>query len=492
MMKLISFVRARRHAVRSCSALAMATWLSACGGFDSATRLEAGASARIITADAQVMTPEQRWSPLATDAGSMCPGAVTDTRNVQVPRLAKPAYLAPYTDPALGGQVQRITNARSGEVFKPVYSSMQAWNADESLLLLYRGGVNPSHVLLDGHDYGFVEQLDILPSDVEEVWWSHNDPRSLFYVSKSPRTFGHFRRYDTATGRSETLREFDEVCGSALPTAGGDVQMQSLDDDLFGFRCRINDDKTLMFTWRRSTDQVAVAEIGEGTVWHPWTAPVPAPSGDRVWLQGYVLDDSLTQVYLRQDLAKPGEHANIGTTHDGYPAFFSTVFDPSPNGCSADGADGVGHLVQHRMDDGSCTPIINEAMGYPYTTSGTHVSARATGRPGVIALSSIGYGSFDVFDADTPAPALFSEIYVADTRPGSQAVCRLAHHRSFGKSAGNGSYNGYFGEPHATISPSGTRVVFGSDWYDSGSVDTYVVELPDYKRARALSGGPAR
>jgi hypothetical protein len=31
------------------------------------------------------------------------------------------------------------------------------------------------------------------------------------------------------------------------------------------------------------------------------------------------------------------------------------------------------------------------------------------------------------------------------------------------------------------ISPSGTRLLFGSDWGNGPTVDTYVVELPSYK-----------
>ena len=77
---------------------------------------------------------------------------------------------------------------------------------------------------------------------------------------------------------------------------------------------------------------------------------------------------------------------------------------------------------------------------------------------------------------------MFSEIYLANTDPDNEVVCRLAHHRSFGKDAKRGGYRAYFGEPHATISPSGTRIIFGSDWYDSGSVNAYVIELPAYRR----------
>jgi len=46
----------------------------------------------------------------------------------------------------------------------------------------------------------------------------------------------------------------------------------------------------------------------------------------------------------------------------------------------------------------------------------------------------------------------------------------------------NANYQPYFGEPHVTISPTGTRLLFGSDWYDSGAVDSYVIELPSHER----------
>ncbi len=70
---------------------------------------------------------------------------------------------------------------------------------------------------------------------------------------------------------------------------------------------------------------------------------------------------------------------------------------------------------------------------------------------------------------------LDNELLLADTNTGE--VCRIAHHRSHG---GNGP-QGYWAEPHASISPSGTRVLFGSDWGGGETVDTYVIELPAYE-----------
>ena len=36
---------------------------------------------------------------------------------------------------------------------------------------------------------------------------------------------------------------------------------------------------------------------------------------------------------------------------------------------------------------------------------------------------------------------------------------------------------GYWSETHVVISPTATRVLFGSDWMNGASVDSYVVDL---------------
>ena len=421
----------------------------------------------------------------AATTENLCEGLHTGKERVEIPAVAKPPYLRYYKDPAFGTKIMRITQAREGQVFKPSYSTMQAFNADESLLLLYRGGDGSSHVLLDGKTYKPFRELDFAPSDLEEVFWSHTDPDKFFYVSKDSEDYGHFKSYSVSQDKYTKIRDFYDICGpEGLPTGGGDVQMQSLDDDLFAFRCKLDkgDDSYKMFTYQQSTDEVVQTDLNERAGWETWTAPIPAPSGKNLWFQGKVIERDLKTIDIVQDMARHHEHANIGTTHDGRDAVFQSVFNPSPNGCDGDSWQGVGHLVVHDMEDGGCRPIISQKNGYPYTTSGTHVSARAIHKPGWIAMSSVGYGSFDFFTNKRKATVFMSEIYIANTDPANPVVCRVAHHRSFGKSAERSSFHPYFGEPHATISPSGTRIVFGSDWYDSGSVDAYVIELPAYKR----------
>ncbi len=65
-----------------------------------------------------------------------------------------------------------------------MYSTIQAWNADESLMILYDQS-NGVHQLLNGMDYAFVRNLDdLLPDDVEQIFWDFNDPDVFFYVDR--------------------------------------------------------------------------------------------------------------------------------------------------------------------------------------------------------------------------------------------------------------------------------------------------------------------
>jgi len=417
----------------------------------------------------------------------LCDGLISHKKELAVPKVAKPPFRSYYREPAFGTKVMRITDSREHGVFKPVYSTVQAWNADESYLVLYKSVKGQqAHFLLDGKTYEILKPLDIYPSDLEDVFWSHTDPRTLYFSSKAARRQGRLYSYDVVTDKKTLIKDFKALCRGTMASPGNDVQMQSFDDDLFGFRClnnRSSEKKYTAFTYRISTGEVNSMKLGPGTDWDNWTAPVSAPSGKSVFFQGYVMSPDLTQKIHKLDMKKYSEHGNIGKSHNGQDALYQVTFNASPKGCDGDSDKGIGHLTEYNMETGKCRTIISEDKGYPYTTSATHISAQAYKNPGWIALSSVGYPKqFKYLDNNKRATVFFSEIYLASTDPDDPVVCRLAHHRSKGKHADEGDYPAYFGEPHVTISPSGTRLLFGSDWYDSGAVDTYVIELPDYVR----------
>ena len=243
---------------------------------------------------------------------NLCEGYVTHNKGVTIPQVRKPPYMKYYREPAFGTKVIRITNSLPDEVRKPPYSTVQAWNADESLLLMWtRARSYTTHQLLDGHTYKVVRDLDFTPSDLEDVFWSHSDPDVLYYISKIKPDAGEFKRYNVRTNKSTTIKDFSPWCGTSMPTPGGGVQMQSLDDDLFGFRCLPSNGNRIMLTYRLSTDTVTVAPIGKGTRWNEWHAPIATPSGKSLWYQGTSLAHDLKTINHTLDMYKYHEHQNF-------------------------------------------------------------------------------------------------------------------------------------------------------------------------------------
>jgi len=346
----------------------------------------------IEPADRQLLSKPGLF-PAYNASANLCEAVPVNDQSAQVlAPIDKPKYLSPYTDPSFGTRIIRVSNSSSGDVHKPLYSTIQSWNADESLLMLFQRGFNNSgYVLLDGHTYEPRGRLNINPADVEEVFWSRFDPNRLFYVSRSRGSESQFFSYDTASGRRSLIKDLAPMCRSgSVARSGGDVYMQSLDDDLFGFRCETSGGSYRLFSYRISTDELTAVTAKEGNDWNEWTAPMPSPSGRSMWLQGDIVNPQLNSVQRKLDLAKPGEHGDLGLGHDGQDTLYQTVFDPSPGGCDGAADRGVGHLGIHNLNTGKCRAMLTESEGWPYTTSGTHVSAGAYKQPGWVVLSSIG------------------------------------------------------------------------------------------------------
>ncbi len=185
--------------------------------------------------------------------------------------IAKPAYLETITDPSLGTTIRRITDAGSGNVIVPMYSTIQPWNANESLLILYNQ-TNSVHQLLDGQTYEFIRNLnDFWPVDIEQIFWDFNDP-DIFYYPDSENF--DFVRYEVSTQTQTVLFNMDAVTSncSGFFSSGNDVQMMSWDSDVVGFRCG----NSATYYYRISTQEL----ITFNTLTMDETAAMPAPSGN--------------------------------------------------------------------------------------------------------------------------------------------------------------------------------------------------------------------
>ena len=404
---------------------------------------------------ADVSNPQPSAAPPSL-GGDLCQGLVQDKTAHPMTALAKPALGQTVTDPQFATTIRRITAVTvsgSNPVIKPMYSTISAWNADESKMILYK--VGSGHQLYDGRTYAYIRDLDIDPADIEQVYWHAADPDVFFYVSNKTLI-----RYHVSTGAKDNVRTFSFCSDGA--SGGDDPMFMSWDSNRIGLSCG-----STVFVYEISTNTVLGQKSSPDT-------PQASPSGTLTFLGGLVTDAALNTLRTL-DLDDPGSHASLGRYSNGNDTYNAVTFDPGPKG------SGVGTLVTFDMTTGAGKVVVGPSTGYPYPPSGTHVSALAYKQPGWVFLSVVGDPSGQ--------GVLDNELLIADTNSGK--VCRIAHHRSYGKN-NTKLDDAYWAEPHVVPSPSGTRALFGSDWGDGPSVDTYVVELPGYKAstAEAGAGGP--
>jgi hypothetical protein len=381
---------------------------------------------------------------------NLCAGLYTDKNAHPMTDLAKPAVGTTVSDPQFGTTIRRITavSATSGPspALRPLYSTVSAWNADESLLILYNAG--HTHELYDGRSYKFIRALgDIHPADLEQVYWSTTDPDILYYVEGKT-----FVRYHARSAQKDVLTTFSFCTSSA--SAGTDPMFTSFDSKRIGLGC---DHQS--FIYDIGTNQVIARQT-----FNENPAQISA-SGKLGWLDnsGRVTDANLA-VVRTLDLAEPANHAGLGLSATGVDTWYGVVFDPGPQG-----NDDIGSLVTFDLTTGKSRTIIGPKTGYPYPPTG-HVSVMAYRRPGWAFVSTRG---------DLTGKGLLDlEITIANTADGT--VCRAGRHRSWGK-ANTHLADPYWAEAHAVPSPSGTRVLFASDWGNGATVDSYVMELPMYR-----------
>jgi hypothetical protein len=387
---------------------------------------------------------------VASPAADLCKGLVQDRAPHPMTPLARPALGQAVRDPQFGVRLRRITAVSPGgatdAAVRPLYSTVSAWNADESRLLLYR--VGGGHQLYDGRTYAFIRALGIAPNDIEQVYWHTSDPDVFFFPSGN-----RLVRYRVSTAAQETVRVFG-FCNGPV-SAGPDPMFTAWDSSALGLACGGRG-----FVYQLSTDTVRGLDAGVGA------APQVAPGGALAWVGGEVRDLDL-RFLRRLDLGNPLEHAMLGRTAAGRDTFDTVAFDPGPAG------SGVGSLVTFDLQSGSARVVVGPATGYPYPPSGTHVSTLAYREPGWAFLSIVG--------DPTGQGVLDNELVLAHT--GGGPVCRLAHHRSWGRH-NTRLQDSYWAEPHVVASPTGTRALYASDWGNGATVDAYVLELPGYQPLR--------
>src|SRR5262249_683049 len=215
-------------------------------------------------------------------------------------------------------------NPGSNAVIIPMYSTMPAWNANETYMILYDRTTGAGrHNLYDGKSYQFLTTLNISPTDLEQVLWDPTDPDLLYYPSNY-NAIPNLMKYRVSTGELTVVRNFSSAptnCPSGnwgvLLSLGSDPQYMSFGSQrVIGLQCG-----NTKFIYSIASDTI----YGVINYASP-NAPVVAPSGGVAMLADSIYNYLLKPLYVLP-VNDPYNHSNLGRSSSGHDTLNTVQFD---------------------------------------------------------------------------------------------------------------------------------------------------------------------
>jgi hypothetical protein len=414
--------------------------------------------------------------------------------------MALPPAGSSYTDPVFGTPTVRIANAR------PEYSELQAWNSDRTLLLTNSTEIRDATTLQIVHtiDFGW-------PDWGAALRWSPVDPHVLYYLDNNDSfcSGAVLLRYRLNPGTPWTRTRELVRCFPEYTRFFTNESWEELSDD--GRYIALLGRKPAANAWGYVAEAFCYDIVGN--VKHaPMELPVSptygprtgdhiamSPSGNYVlmWWEGGTTFLKGVEAFDR-DMRYLGKVSTASTPHstmciDPATGQDVVVLDNASNGYVLSSRH---YIVKAKVPigvlfdaDGNVDAAATVASGATVPLveldwyHGTHVSGHNRQNPGWVVVSSTetqeGYDNgWQPFEAEVFRVFL-------DSTPAAPHVDRIAHHRSAdsaiaGRDACSGRSN-YWAQPHATVSPDGTQVIYGSNWGricdTSDPVDAFILTL---------------
>lgn len=402
--------------------------------------------------------------------------ALTD-RNIHVPldyfTMRPPSVGESYVDPVFGTTIKRLTDSTlgpdrgRGAMAVPFYSQTSPANLDDTYYILAIGGGRSTLFDVDGNDEGFV------PGGAgAENRWSRINPHWLYYIANR----NQIRRWNVETGDITDIGP--QFSGTiSFGNGKGDVS----DND----RTTVIRDDQFISVWDLQTGTPVSSQEVDG---FEFTAP-EIPPNRRVWKaviaedgssfvvsfasglgrgQGAEQYDSATGDFMAQ-LMNSGGHSAMGRDVVGNPMFFTSNSGtpgvaPRPAGCNAG-------IVAVTLDGNATqTCLMANVWGLSH-----HVTACGDGWCYVSTQKPIGARPEPGDpDAISGLDGLWYRYWneIVRIRADGSLTERLVHHRS--------TAVGYWEQPHASISISGNKLFYGSNFQQDihlDYADTYLIEL---------------
>jgi hypothetical protein len=372
---------------------------------------------------------------------------------IVAPTMSEPQYLAQVRDLVFGTVFTRVTEpgrlmangvSCKREYCTHRYSSSQAWNADQSLLVI-ANGCGGGFCFLDGHTYQPLFQRRVPnecewhPRDATKMicvagqavyLWAPRDNQSETIFASTDYTklqFGPWKGNPShdgsrlvvrATNRAGKLVAFayDISARKKYP----DIDLSALSGEN-GY-CGISPSGRRIVCFQTLLDGTETAFVFglDGTVIQHWTEHHRPSHGDMT------IDADGSDVYVGISKSNPDKY----------------------------------HVIKRRLEDGLATDLA------PYGEA-THASLRNIDRPGWVFLSYT--GTYEEV-AKHPQWAPFYQEVVALRIDGSGETRRIVQIHN--------PKADYWSETHATPSPDGSQVIWSSNWGQvGGPVSDYVARL---------------
>lgn len=391
---------------------------------------------------------------IQSDSAAQTPirGSLATAQLVDIAPMDMPGYLEPATDPEFGTRFVRITDPGhkilEGATCAPSlcrhrYSSAQAWNADQTLLLVTSGC--PGLCFLDGQTYRPLFNR----RPVGACEWHPTDPERMICVSEE-----QVYALQVRSGRSSRILAPGDLRGLRFGPGKGNL---SRDGRRLVVRGLDRQGRLIAFAYDMQT-ATRFPDIALDRLDGKNSYCSISPSGEHVFCfqklangtnTAYVLSVEGTILQSWAEHHRPG-HGDMVIDADGRDVYV---------GISKSDPDRY-QVIKRRLDDGTVTVLTPRGLAQ-------HASIRNIDLPGWVFLTF--GGSRERVARRSDRLPFYREI-VAIRIDGSGEMRRIVHTRS--------AEHDYASEAHGSPSPDGSQVIWASNWGQPGApVASYVARV---------------
>jgi len=383
--------------------------------------------------------------------------------------MPEPLARVPFRDPVFGTCVVRVTDRDldlapddPSAGLKNEYSRVQSFNADGSRILAR--SIEASWYV---YDAATLQPLGRVPIEIDPRW-DAADPNLLYYSQET-----RLMAYDLQSGEQRVVREFAaDFPGQSLAAVWTRYEGRpSLDSRWWGLMAVDQSWQAVAFVVHDlQADRVTIRDMRgvpgvEEGIDHVTISPLGTyflASFDHYCERGQIGDDAHPcglMVYDRNLTSGRGLLRIIG--------HYDAALDAQGREVVIYQDVDTDNISLLDLTTGAVTPLW--PIDFSHTSIGLHFSGLAYSRPGWALVSTC--------DGDPVAYTwMDDQVFAVELKPGGRVV-RLAHTHSL---VDENQEHDYWAEPHVSVNPDLTRVLFTSNWGRSGTseVEMYMIELP--------------